>query len=169
MFDFWNWSGWLQGWWTHSKRLMNSLSNYQSLTQLIKISFRIPKKFFWDLSLNVKRCICWIRCEFFDREDERDAIFIEKWGKWVKFDKISSCLDFLCSRAFFAWKDRYVEREVQIEFPTSLSGSCGLATSKIHLPLSILVKYFKVPKKGRRNFRFFEIMFFLFFFPIFSI
>ena len=58
----------------------------------------------------------------------------------MKFDKISSCLDFLCSRAFCAWRDRYVEREVQIEFPMSLSGSCGLAASKIHLTLNILVK-----------------------------
>ena len=67
----------------------------------------------------------------------------------MKFDKISSCLDFLCTRTFFAWKDRYVETEVQIEFPMSLSGSCGLAASEIHLPLSILVKYFKVPKKAK--------------------
>ena len=65
----------------------------------------------------------------------------------MKFDKISSCLDFLCTRTFFAWKDRYVETEVQIEFPMSLSGSCGLAASEIHLPLSILVKYSEVPKK----------------------
>ena len=56
-------------------------------------------------------------------------------------------VDFLCTRTFFAWKDRYVETEVQIEFPMSLSGSCGLAASEIHLPLSILVKYSKVPKK----------------------
>ena len=59
----------LQGCWTtYRKRLSNSMRNYESLTQLIKTgSFGIPKKFFSNLSLNVERCICWIRREFFDR------------------------------------------------------------------------------------------------------
>ena len=95
----WNRTKRLQrGWTTYWERLSNSMRNYESLTQLIKTgSFGIPKKFFSNPSLNVERCICWIRREFFDRgRSEGCNILREVRKNYSRTNKSS-----LKSRIFF--------------------------------------------------------------------